>query len=273
MRIVHTIAQLRQALAGSRGPAFVPTMGHLHAGHLSLISRARGRGDLLVVSIFVNRLQFANDADYEAYPRTWDADCARLRAARCDLLFAPAEGEIHGDLQGFKVQPPAALADMLEGAAHPGLFAGVCTVVLKLLGCVQPRIAMFGKKDYQQLLILRRMARELMLPSEIVSGETLRGADGVALASRNARLSAVERVEAAQLPWLLARMASQVNAGEPVPRVEAMAMNLLTRRGWVPDYLTVRRRSDLQAPDGRSPLVVLGAARLGSTRLIDSIEV
>src|SRR6185369_12243915 len=200
MRIVHTIAELRQALAGATGTAFVPTMGNLHAGHLSLIERAKeGAGGPVVASIFVNRLQFAPHEDFDTYPRTFERDCDLLRAAGCNLVFAPDEAQLYPEPQVFKVEPPAALANILEGHFRPGFFTGVCTVVLKLFNCVQPRVAVFGKKDYQQLMVIRRMVQQLALPIDVVAGETMRAQDGLALSSRNGYLDAAQRLEAVSL--------------------------------------------------------------------------
>jgi pantoate--beta-alanine ligase len=272
--IAHTVADLRERLAAHRRPALVPTMGNLHAGHLALVQRARTLGDVTVASIFVNRLQFGPAEDFDTYPRTFEADCDRLRAAGCDVLFAPGERELYPEPQGFKVHPPAELADILEGAVRPGFFVGVCTVVAKLFGCVQPRAAVFGKKDYQQQLVVRAMVRQLAMPVEIVTGETERAPDGLALSSRNGYLSEGERAEAVQLSRALTAMAHALRAGDrDLAAIEARAMHALAARGWHPDYMTVRRRADLQPPRPGDALVVLGAARLGSTRLIDNLEV
>ncbi len=273
MKIVHTIAELRACLAPFKHPAFVPTMGNLHEGHLALVRQAKPQGDVTVASIFVNRLQFLPHEDFDTYPRTWDSDCKKLQAAGCDLLFAPNEQELYPEPQTYLVQPPAALADILEGHFRPGFFVGVCTVVMKLLACVQPRAAVFGKKDYQQLMVIRRMVRQFALPIEIVAGETTRAPDGLALSSRNGYLSASERAEAVQLSLALKAMATALQAGATdIAALEQQAMQSLAARGWQPDYLAVRRRSDLQTPAPGDALVLLGAARLGSTRLIDNLE-
>jgi pantoate--beta-alanine ligase len=274
MHVVHSIQELRERLAAFRRPAFVPTMGNLHEGHLALIAKAKPLGDVTVASIFVNRLQFLPHEDFDSYPRTLQADAAKLQAAGCDLLFAPNERELYPEPQAFKVLPDPQLADILEGEFRPGFFTGVCTVVMKLFQCVQPRVAVFGKKDYQQLMVIRRMVRQFALPVEIIAGETLRAADGLALSSRNGYLSGAEREEAVQLSRVLARMADEVRAGVPVADIERAAFSALADRGWKPDYLTVRRRADLLAPESPASeaLVALGAARLGSTRLIDNLE-
>ena len=288
MQLVHTIEDLRAALRPFNAPVFVPTMGNLHDGHLALVRTGQPLGDVTVSSIFVNRLQFAPHEDFDTYPRTLQADCARLEQAGCDVVFAPPEKELYPEPQGFKIHPPAELADILEGHFRPGFFIGVSTVVMKLFQCVfseakGPRHALFGKKDYQQQLVVRRMVQQFALPVTIVAGETLRAPDGLALSSRNGYLSETERVEAVQLSLALRALARDALAAagslpEKREALEAQAMRALALRGWQPDYLTVRRRSDLQppsAPDALAPqsLVVLGAARLGNTRLIDNFEI
>ncbi len=273
MQIAHTIADLRRILGRNQRPAFVPTMGNLHDGHIALVRQARPLGDVSVVSIFVNRLQFLPHEDFDTYPRTWESDCAKLAAAGCDVLFAPNEKELYPEPQTYKVHPPTELADMLEGHFRPGFFVGVSTVVMKLFACVQPHAAVFGKKDYQQLMIIRRMVQQFALPIEIVAGETQRASDGLALSSRNGYLSDAERAEAVQLSLALKAMAAALKTGAgDVAAIEAQAMATLSQRGWKPDYMVVRRRADLQAPAGDEPLVVLGAAKLGNTRLIDNLE-
>jgi pantoate--beta-alanine ligase len=274
MKIVHTIAELREHLAAFKRPAFVPTMGNLHEGHLALVRQAKPLGDVTVVSIFVNRLQFLPNEDFDTYPRTWAEDCAKLQAAGCDVLFAPNEKELYPEPQTFKVHPPAELADILEGFFRPGFFVGVCTVVMKLFACVQPRVAVFGQKDYQQLMIIRRMVQQFALPIEIIGGETGRAPDGLALSSRNGYLSASERAEAVQLSLVLKGIAAGLKTGlADLATLETQAMATLTARGWKPDYLVARRRIDLQTPTAGDDLVVLGAARIGNTRLIDNFEV
>ncbi len=286
MYIAHTIADLRTHLAQFKHPAFVPTMGNLHAGHLALIKQAKPLGDVTVSSIFVNRLQFAPHEDFDTYPRTFQADCDKLSEAGCDVLFAPTEKELYPEPQTFKISPPTEVADILEGHFRPGFFVGVSTVVMKLFTCVfseaqGKRSALFGKKDYQQLMVLKRMVQQFALPIDVVGGETQRADDGLALSSRNGYLSADERAEAVHLSLALKQLAKnyRLNANN-ISALEAEAIGLLTARGWHPDYLTVRRRADLQPPQsgfsmgGQSsdPLVVLGAAKLGKTRLIDNLE-
>ena len=284
MRVIHTLAELRAALAGPAAsrPAFVPTMGNLHDGHLSLVRQARalvGPAVPVVASIFVNRLQFGPNEDFDRYPRTLARDCELLEGAGCDIVFAPDEAELYPQPQTFKVQPDPALADLLEGYFRPGFFTGVCTVVMKLLQCVQPQVAVFGKKDYQQLMVIRRMVEQFALPVRIVAGETSRAGDGLALSSRNGYLGEAERAESVQLSLALQAMREAVRAGErDIAGIERRATDALAARGWAPDYLTLRRRADLLPPSPEdlaagTPLVALAAARLGTTRLIDNLEV
>ena len=281
MKIVHSIDALRQALTPFQRPAFVPTMGNLHAGHLALVQQAQPLGDVVVASIFVNRLQFLPHEDFDSYPRTWDADCAQLQAAGCNVLFAPRETDLYPVPQTFKVHPDPALADMLEGHFRPGFFVGVSTVVMKLFSAVfggRPGgVAVFGKKDYQQLMVIRQMVQQFALPIDIVGGETRRADDGLALSSRNGYLSPGERQAAVQLSQALRQLAdAAVAAGADLaaqlPQLEAQALAALSAQGWKPDYLTVRRREDLQPPAAGDALVALGAARMGTTRLIDNLE-
>ena len=292
MRVVSSIAELREALAGQRRTAFVPTMGNLHEGHLSLVRIAKANGEPVVASIFVNRLQFGPNEDFARYPRTFERDSEALRAAGCDLLFAPDERELYPVPQVFRVSTPPGLGDILEGAFRPGFFEGVATVVLKLFGCVQPAIAVFGRKDYQQLLVVRGMVEQFALPIRILAGDTQREADGLAMSSRNGYLDARERAEAPQLYrtlLALSRRAREIaeapatkDADDDAVRLaleaaEREALDTLRARGWTPDYLVVRRREDLAVPGARDlarpqSLVALGAARLGATRLIDNVE-
>ena len=274
MEVVNTVADLRAALAG-RETACVPTMGNLHAGHLGLMRIARNSAPCVVATIFVNRLQFAPTDDFDAYPRTFAEDVEKLEREGVDVLFAPGEREMYPEPQGYKVDPPPELADIVEGAFRPGFFRGVCTVVLKLFNIVQPRVAVFGKKDYQQLMIVRNMVRQLALPITILPGETARADDDLALSSRNGYLSAAERMEAPRLYRILKKSARAIAAGERrYDRLEAEAVAELRAHRWQPDYVAVRRQADLQppGPDDRD-LVILTAAKLGATRLIDNIEI
>jgi pantoate--beta-alanine ligase len=292
MQIVHTLADLRRALKPAALRAFVPTMGNLHQGHLELMQMARQEVDkragenklngsgMTVASIFVNRLQFGPNEDFDTYPRTLENDCALLEANGCDVVFAPSEKDLYPEPQVFKVHPPAELADILEGAFRPGFFVGVSTVVHKLFNIVQPDLAVFGKKDYQQLMVIRRMVQQMALPIEIIGGETRRAEDGLALSSRNGYLSSEERAEAVQLSMALKGLAAAARAGNAagaldVAALETAAMDALRARGWAPDYITLRRQHDLSPVTGpcAEPLVVLAAAKLGKTRLIDNLEV
>lgn len=276
IRVLHTIAELRTALAGQAAVGFVPTMGNLHQGHLDLVKMARPRSSAVVASIFVNRLQFGPNEDFDRYPRTMEADVRALESVGCDLVFAPDEGELYPVPQGYKVHPPAELANILEGHFRPGFFVGVATVVHKLFNIVQPQLAVFGQKDYQQLMIIRNMVQQMALPIEIIAGPTTRADDGLALSSRNGYLSAQERAEAPALFAALRRMGERVKSEGvgALADIEAQAQQGLTARGWKPDYLTIRRRADLQPPGSvDEPLVALAAAKLGTTRLIDNLEI
>jgi pantoate--beta-alanine ligase len=279
VQIIQTVADMRGAVRAKHNIVLVPTMGNLHDGHLSLVRIARQRGDLVVASIFVNRLQFAPHEDFDKYPRTFERDCELLSGCGCDVVFAPGDGEVYPQPQGYTVQPPAELGAILEGAVRPGFFTGVCTVVLKLFSMVQPAAAVFGKKDYQQLLVIRSMVRQLALPVEIVAAETVRDASGLALSSRNGYLDGSQRSEAAQLHIALTHLAAAARSGRADWRsMERDAQEFLRARGWQPDYVAIRRQSDLSDPPvGGSargePLVALAAARLGGTRLIDNLEI
>ena len=276
MQLIHEIPGLRQTLAGQTEIAFVPTMGNLHEGHLALVRQARlaAPQGQVVASIFVNRLQFAPHEDFDRYPRTLKHDCELLAAAGCDIVFAPDEREIYPEPQTYKVHPPVDLDQILEGHFRPGFFVGVCTVVLKLFNIVQPSIAVFGKKDYQQLMVVRQMVSQLALPIKILGGETVRSGEGLALSSRNAYLSDEQRVEALRLSQALkALIAAWQAGGRDIAALEASAMAQLREHGWEPDYIALRRQHDLGAPEPGQALVALAAARLGSTRLIDNFEV
>ncbi|MDR6739443.1 pantoate--beta-alanine ligase [Herbaspirillum huttiense F1] len=279
MKIISSIEELRDHLRGQLRTAFVATMGNLHEGHLSLMRLARTHGDPVVASIFVNRLQFGPNEDFDKYPRTFQADVEKLEKEGVYVLFAPTEKDMYPEPQEYRVQPPNDLGNILEGEFRPGFFTGVSTVVMKLFSCVQPRVAVFGKKDYQQLMIVRNMARQFALPTEIVGAETYRAEDGLALSSRNGYLSAEERAEAPLLYQVLNDVANEVRGGQHnVALVEQLAMERLAGRGWKPDYVAVRKRIDLQPPSAAdmeqgAPLVVLSAAKLGATRLIDNLEI
>jgi pantoate--beta-alanine ligase len=274
MDIIHSVADLRARLQREPNNVFVPTMGNLHDGHIRLIGIAKPRAACTVVSIFVNRLQFGPREDFDRYPRTLDADAARLKAAGVDVLFVPDEREIYPERQTFVVEP-SDLQYILEGEHRPGHFRGVATVVLKLFNLVMPHSAIFGKKDYQQYLVLRDMVRQFALPIEIIPAETVRAPDGLALSSRNGYLSPDERTEAPRLYAVLKKVRDELVAGQrDFQRLDQQAMAELSRHGWQPDYVAVRRQADLRPPTERDhDLVVVGAARLGRTRLIDNLEV
>ncbi len=275
MQIHSPITDLRLALKNRGRVVLVPTMGNLHAGHIALMTAARAHGDTVVASIFVNRLQFGPSDDFDLYPRTLNEDCDKLTAAGVDLLFAPSESDLYPEAQQYHVEPPQS-QNQLDGEFRPGHFRGVATVVLKLFNIVQPQAALFGKKDYQQLMVLRNMTRQLALPIDIIGGETVRADDGLALSSRNAYLSAAERAEAPRLQRLLQRIGTAIRAGETdFARLEREAANELDQHGWKTDYVAVRRQADLQLPgdDRKQALVVLAASRLGAARLIDNLEI
>lgn len=279
MKVVHTIQELRDHLRGQNRVSFVPTMGNLHEGHLSLMKLARQHGDPVVASIFVNRLQFGPNEDFDQYPRTLAADIEKLERERdVYVLFAPNEREMYPEPQNFRVQPPDDLGDILEGEFRPGFFEGVSTVVLKLFSCVQPRVAVFGKKDYQQLMVVRNMCRQFQLPVEVLAHETVRAEDGLALSSRNRYLSDADRAEAPALYAALRHAGQRLAQGErDAAALEREAIDNLTQRGWQVDYVAVRRQRDLKRPEAADlqagePLVALAAAKLGSTRLIDNLE-
>ncbi len=280
MKVVHTVEELRDQLRGQLRVAFVPTMGNLHDAHLALMAMAHRHGDPVVASIFVNRLQFGPNEDFDKYPRTLADDIDKLQKQNhVYALFAPNEQEMYPEPQEYRVQPPHDLGDILEGHFRPGFFVGVTTVVLKLFSCVQPRVAVFGKKDYQQLMIVRQMCRQFALPTEIVPHETVRDPDGLAMSSRNRFLNPSERKEAPRMYRALNQVRDRLRAGErDVPSIEADAQRELAAHGWKIDYVSVRRQRDLKPPlapevEAGEPLVVLSAAKLGTTRLIDNLEI
>jgi pantoate--beta-alanine ligase len=273
MDIIHSVADLRERLRGEPNNVFVPTMGNLHEGHIELIRIAKPRASCTVVSIFVNRLQFGPREDFDRYPRTLNVDSEKLQEVGVDVVFAPDEKEIYPEPQTFLVEP-SDLQHILEGAHRPGHFRGVATVVLKLFNLVQPHSAIFGKKDYQQYLVLRDMVKQFALPIEIFPAETVRAPDGLALSSRNNYLTPDERAEAPRLYRTLREAQRQIRQGaHDYQRIELEAMADLAHHGWRPDYVAVRRQSDLQPAENGGALVVLAAARLGNTRLIDNVEV
>ena len=282
MKIISNIQDLRDQLRGQNRAVFVPTMGNLHEGHLSLMRLARQHGDPVIASIFVNRLQFGPNEDFDKYPRTFEADVEKLEKEGVYVLFAPTEKDLYPEPQEYRVEPPQNLGKILEGEFRPGFFQGVCTVVLKLFSCVQPKVAVFGKKDYQQLMVIRQMCRQLALPVDIAPAETVRAEDGLALSSRNGYLSTEERAEAVQLIQTLKEIQEKVLQGKltaaDIAKIEQEACAKLSARGWLPDYISVRKRSDLLSANdaelsANEQLVVLAAAKLGKTRLIDNLEI
>ncbi|WP_394777914.1 pantoate--beta-alanine ligase [Undibacterium sp.] len=279
MKIISSIEELRDQLRGQLRTAFVPTMGNLHEGHLSLMRLAKKHGDPVVASIFVNRLQFGPNEDFDKYPRTFQADVEKLEKEGVYVLFAPTEKDLYPEPQEYRVRPPDDLGNILEGEFRPGFFTGVTTVVLKLFSCVQPKVAVFGKKDYQQLMIIRNMSKQFALPTEIIAAETWRAEDGLALSSRNGYLNEAERAEAPALYQTLNEVAQEIRDGHlDISELEKKAMAKLASRQWNPDYIAVRKQADLQPPSAgdlaqKAPLVVVAAAKLGKTRLIDNLEV
>jgi pantoate--beta-alanine ligase len=274
MDLIHSVAELRERLKREPNNVLVPTMGNLHEGHIQLVQNVKPRAACTVVSIFVNRMQFGPREDFDKYPRTLKGDCDKLEAAGCNVVFAPDEKEIYPEPQTYAVEPPE-ISQILDGAIRPGHFRGVATVVLKLFNMVQPKAAIFGKKDYQQCIVLKNMVRQLALPIDIILADTVRAADGLALSSRNGYLSAEERKEAVQLSLALKRAQAELAAGKrDFQRIELQEMAVLAGRGWKPDYIAIRRQSDLLPPTAEDrELVILAAARLGATRLIDNLEI
>lgn len=274
MEIIRTIARLREWREQAGKTAFVPTMGNLHEGHLALVERAAQEAPNVVVSIFVNRLQFGQGEDFDRYPRTLEEDAAKLRDAGVTVLFAPDESELYPQVsQQYQVEPPN-LQNELCGAFRPGHFRGVATVVAKLFNIVMPDVACFGKKDYQQLMIIEGMVRDLNMPVQVVRVDTGRAEDGLALSSRNRYLSSSERAEAPCLYRVLSETAAALRAGaRDYAALEREAAAQLQQHGWTVDYVEIREADTLNiARVGTPRLVVLAAARLGNTRLIDNIE-
>lgn len=274
MDIVHSIAELRARLAGESAIAFVPTMGNLHPGHLSLVTIAREHGTCIVASIFVNRLQFEPGGDFDRYPRTFVQDCAALEMAGCHVVFAPDEKELYPQPQEVMVKVPPA-AEQLCGSHRPGHFEGVATIVTKLFNIVRPDVAVFGKKDFQQLHLIRALSRQLDFGIEIVGADTVRERDGLAMSSRNNYLSAGEREEAVRLSRNLKHVKREIESGSrDFARLTEAARADLASHGWKVDYVELRNRSALAppGPDDKD-LVVLGAAWIGRTRLIDNLEI
>ena len=278
MLIVTTVAELRQRLKKQKSVALVPTMGNLHVGHIRLVELARQHGQCVVVSIFVNPLQFGANEDLASYPRTLEADLAKLKLAGADIVFTPNEREIYPMPQTFTVEPPA-IAHELCGVSRPDHFRGVATVVLKLFNMVffntvQPSVAVFGKKDFQQLFIIRELVKQLNLPIEIIAGETVREPDGLATSSRNGYLNPLQRTEAQRLHRALQQVVKAIESGQrDFSALESQAVQHLIQHGWAVDYISVRSSASLApATLDDHALVVLSAARQGQIRLIDNLE-
>ncbi|ALP52449.1 pantoate--beta-alanine ligase [Candidatus Tenderia electrophaga] len=279
MQMLETLAALRSQLQAWRqagdGIAFVPTMGNLHAGHLALVEQARQHGQRLVVSIFVNPMQFGPNEDFECYPRTLARDRDTLEAAAVDVLFTPRLEAVYptGPARTSRVEVPG-LSEPLEGERRPGHFAGVATVVAKLFNMVQPQAALFGEKDFQQLLVIRRMAADLCFPVEIIAVPTVRAADGLALSSRNAYLNETERALAPGLYQTLRRAADSLLQGErDFEGLQRAGLKALNAAGFDAEYFAIRGIDDLGPPDAQTrEVVILAAARLGATRLIDNVR-
>ena len=284
MQIIQSIFDLKKALINQVSIGFVPTMGNLHAGHLALVTQAKQHANCIVVSIFVNPLQFSPTEDLANYPRTLEADCKKLKLAGCDIVFTPSVAEMYADFDGknlhqtMTIDPPP-IASVLCGATRLSHFAGVATVVMKLFNIVQPHIAVFGKKDFQQLFIIREMVKQFNMPIEIIAGETLRETNGLALSSRNGYLNALQLITASQLNKALREIVTMIKSDNyDFAALENNASNSLTQQGWDVDYISIRSIANLQpAMAGDKQLIVLGAAKImnkinGKTRLIDNIE-
>lgn len=280
MQIIHTISELRAALKNQASIAFVPTMGNLHAGHITLVEVAKQHTTCVVISIFVNPLQFGKNEDLASYPRTLEADCDKLKQIGANFVFAPNVQEMYPDFDGndlnqsMTITPPT-IASELCGAVRPGHFAGVATVVMKLFNIVQPNVAVFGKKDYQQLFIIRELVRQFNLNIEIIGVDTMREADGLAMSSRNGYLTPMQRGEAPRLHKALKLVAEAIQKGNrDFTAIEQQTTQFLTQLGWIVDYISIRSAKTLLSPNAHDhTLIVLGAAKLGSTRLIDNLEI
>lgn len=279
MQIIATKSALSIALKNQTNIGFVPTMGNLHAGHIHLVNLAKQHAKCVVVSIFVNPLQFGANEDLASYPRTLETDCALLEAAGADIVFVPSVAEMYADFDGKHLNQTMSIhllpiANALCGASRPTHFAGVATVVMKLFNMVMPQIAVFGKKDFQQLFIIRELVKQFNYPIQIIAGETVREANGLAMSSRNGYLNHAERVAASQLNRALQAIVIAVQAGQTnYADLEAEATKKLEQQAWKVDYISLRSSLTLMpALMSDQSLVVLGAAKIGNTRLIDNIE-
>jgi pantoate--beta-alanine ligase len=279
MQRIYTVNELRSTLKTQKNIAFVPTMGNLHDGHIALISLAKQHGQCVVASIFVNPLQFGQNEDLASYPRTLEADCKRLSDAGADIVFVPSVKEMYPDFDGehlnqtMTITPPPIAAELC-GASRPSHFAGIATVVMKLFNLVMPQVAIFGKKDFQQVFVIKELVRQFNLPIQIIAGDTVREASGLAMSSRNGYLTPTQKTEAAQLYQCLASIVHAVKQGNThFTDLEQAASQTLTQQGWLVDYISVRAASTLKpATNQDNELVVLVAAKLGNTRLIDNID-
>jgi len=289
MQIIQTVSELRKALANQSSIGFVPTMGNLHAGHIALVTQAKKHATCVMASIFVNPLQFSPKEDLANYPRTLEADCEKLKAAGCDIVFTPSIAEIYPDFDGknlnqsMTIDPPP-IANVLCGATRLKHFSGVATVVMKLFNIVfyntaQPQVAVFGKKDFQQLFIIKQMVRQFNLPITIIAGETVRESNGLAMSSRNGYLSDIQKALAAQLNSALQGIIDVIKSGDKsFFKLELQATEQLSKQGWDVDYISIRSSLTLQPASALDQhLIVLGAAKItnktgGKTRLIDNIE-
>lgn len=273
MEVIKTIKELRERLRDERSVGCVPTMGNIHDGHLSLVKIARANAALTVTTIFVNRLQFGQGEDFDKYPRTFEEDCEKLEAAGNDIVFAPDEKEMYPEPQTFYVELPKS-ANKLEGRFRPGHFRGMATVVLKLFNIVQPQVAVFGEKDFQQFMVIRRMTQDLCIPVEVVGAATVRTPDGLAMSSRNRYLTPEERQRAPRIHQALVAAVRRLDAGDrDYADIEREGAESLVQAGMKPDYFAVRDAQTLDPPTPESrELVVLTAARLGRARLIDNLR-
>lgn len=279
MQIIDSVSKLRIALKNRTNIGFVPTMGNLHAGHIHLVNLAKQRADCVIVSIFVNPLQFGANEDLASYPRTLEADCKKLEAAGADIVFTPNVSELYANFDGENLNQNITIslptiANVLCGASRPGHFSGVATVVSKFFNIIQPQIAFFGKKDFQQLFVIRELVNQLNYPIEIIAGETVREADGLALSSRNGYLSETARTKASQLNVALQNIVSAIaKSNTHFGELEKQMALELTTQGWLVDYISVRSAETLlPAKPHDKNLVILGAAKIENTRLIDNIE-
>lgn len=279
MQITHTVNELRNALKAQPSIGFVPTMGNLHAGHIHLVEIAKQHAQCVVVSIFVNPLQFGANEDLASYPRTLEADCEKLKIAGADIVFAPPVAEVYADFDGnnlnqtMTITPPP-MARELCGASRPGHFSGVATVVMKLFNIVQPQVAVFGQKDFQQLFVIKQLVKQFNLPITIIAGNTVREPSGLAMSSRNGYLTSTQKIVATQLQLCLQQIVSAIKQGNTdFSGLAQTAMQMLNDKGWLVDYISVRSANTLAlATKDDSNLVVLGAAKLGNVRLIDNID-